>query len=312
MKVDSLIADIFTTNRKCIINADLDGILSGMLLSQFLHWDVVGFSACAGTPDDELWIRDSHLIDDCVFVDLPVVAGNFAAVDQHYSALSINDFNTLRSDMLKINPNILRGRYFSNPDGRYTAKYPFGTVHFVLAILERMGLIDGKTDTVSLCKDLGGFSSKDLLLRADRVVGNFAGYTANCKDWSAWLIKLARSNSGMTHAVFSGLDENINDSLAKERKVEQKLLDLGLSRKDGDCSNLLRCRKYDVLNSFLLYLSSSFDMNALTFDNLNSRGCLRGYRVAITPELNIFGVDNIFSCAAVNMRQMSITEIQVQ
>ena len=32
----------YCKNRKCIVNTDLDGILSGILLKNFLNWEIVG------------------------------------------------------------------------------------------------------------------------------------------------------------------------------------------------------------------------------------------------------------------------------
>ena len=41
-----VIKNLFTKNRQCIINADIDGIMAGMLLQKFLNWNVVGYSSC--------------------------------------------------------------------------------------------------------------------------------------------------------------------------------------------------------------------------------------------------------------------------
>ena len=61
---------IFVKNQKCIVNSDLDGLLSGMLLQEFLNWEIVGFSSCAGKPDDEIWLKDDNIkINECVFVE---------------------------------------------------------------------------------------------------------------------------------------------------------------------------------------------------------------------------------------------------
>ena len=54
------IANIFTPNKKCIFNADIDGIIAGTLLQNFLNWEVVGYSFCCDKPDDELWLYDDN------------------------------------------------------------------------------------------------------------------------------------------------------------------------------------------------------------------------------------------------------------
>ena len=71
--------------KKCIINADLDGLLSGMILQHFLKWDIVGFSSCSGKEDDDLWLfNKDEDISKCVFVDLPVCLEEYATIDQHF------------------------------------------------------------------------------------------------------------------------------------------------------------------------------------------------------------------------------------
>ena len=73
---------IFVKNQKCIVNSDLDGLLSGMLLREFLNWKIVGFSSCAGKPDDEIWLKNDNIkINECVFVDLPVAVKNITIID---------------------------------------------------------------------------------------------------------------------------------------------------------------------------------------------------------------------------------------
>lgn len=84
-EVNENIKNIFKKGRKCIINTDLDGLLSGLLLQNFLDWEIVGFSSCCGKPDDELWFEnDINKLSDCVFVDLPVCIKDIYVIDQHF------------------------------------------------------------------------------------------------------------------------------------------------------------------------------------------------------------------------------------
>ena len=66
--------NVFERNQKCIINTDLDGLISGMFLQEFLGWEIVGFSSCCGKRNDNLWLKEGvSNINECVFVDLPVI-----------------------------------------------------------------------------------------------------------------------------------------------------------------------------------------------------------------------------------------------
>ena len=82
LKENKNIINIFTKNKKCIVNTDLDGILSGMLLQYFLNWEVVGFSSCCGKPTDELWLKDKNInLKECIFIDLPVCKNDYYVID---------------------------------------------------------------------------------------------------------------------------------------------------------------------------------------------------------------------------------------
>jgi len=197
IQINENIKKIFIANRKCIINADLDGILSGMLLQHFLNWKVVGYSSCCGKLDDDLWINDKQEeLKECVFVDLPVCVPELTVIDQHFVAFDYESIIRYNSNLNKANPNIMREKVFKNNNGRceYTQKYPFGTVHFILAILENLKLIDEKY-IFNFKKKLGDFDLADLILRADRVIGNTFEYTPNCLDWANWIMEIGGKNT---------------------------------------------------------------------------------------------------------------------
>ena len=192
--IDNLLTEIFQKDRKCVINTDLDGLISGMLLQEFLNWEIVGFSSCCGKPDDNLWLKDKNIhLKDLVFVDLPVALKNISTIDQHFVAFEKDSIERYNNCGNKINPNIMRLRFFKNND--YTKKYPFGTAHFILASLEKLNLLP--TDfKIDFYKNLGGFDLGDLFFRADRVIGNTFLYTPNCFDWCDWMINYGVTITG--------------------------------------------------------------------------------------------------------------------
>ncbi len=304
---------IFVKNQKCIVNTDLDGILSGILLQKFLNWEIVGFSSCAGKPDDEIWLKDDKIkIHECVFVDLPVAIKSITIIDQHFVAVDRHHLERYNNCDNKINPNIMRERLFVNDNGycEYTQKYPFGTVHFILACLENLKIIpsDYKID---FYKKIENFDVCDLLFRADCVIGNTNNYTRNCLDWCNWLIKLGGQ---LTNSLFNIVKTEYNKRSYNEKLVEQKLKNLGCLRADGDCSNMLRNKNYVLLKQYFDFLANSLNMPTLPIFNLFNFSKLSGCRfdvsgTALERNRKQLYLPNTFSYAFVTMKTLSMTFI---
>lgn len=298
---------IFVPNRKCVINTDLDGLLSGMLLQEFLNWEVVGFSSCCGKETDDLWLKEGcSALSDYVFVDLPVATPNIAIIDQHFVAFddeSVARFNNCDN---KINPNIMRGRVFTHND--YVRKYPFGAVHFILASLERLNLLP-QTFVMDFNKRLGNYDLADLFLRADRVIGNTCSYTPNCLDWCNWIMEYG---GNVSKSLFNLVKAEHADRLSKERCVEQDLRQLGCNGLDGECSNLFRAKDVDRLTDYFAFLSDAFSMRPLPLFEFVSYGNLWGERLILeryTSEQisNLLKQDDLFSYAFVTKTTLSVT-----
>ena len=314
MELSNEVINIFKPKRKCIINADLDGLLSGMILQEFLEWEVVGFSSCCGKPDDELWLYNiEEDINDCVFVDLPVYIKEYSTIDQHFVAFDKDSIEKYNNDGNKANPNIIRDRVFSDEQGKnqYTMKYPFGTIHFIIAVLEKMGIISDNY-TFNFEKKLGEFDLADLILRADRVIGNTASYTPNCIDWLSWLVELGGIN---TKRLFEKVKNELMIRKISETKVEQKMKELGCKGIDGDCSNLFRNKEYEQLSNFFQYLSDAINMNPIPLKEIYDFGKLTGKRYEVTNKNFDFLKEesmkkNMFSFAFVTMRSLSVTYIE--
>lgn len=313
MKLSNDIVNIFKSKRKCIINADLDGLLSGMVLQEFLSWDVVGFSSCCGKSNDELWLFDiEEDISECVFVDLPVYFKGYSTIDQHFIAFDNEMIEKYNKDGNKLNPNIIRERVFLDENGKnqYTMKYPFGTIHFIIAVLEKMGIINDNY-SFNFEKKLGEFDLADLILRADRVIGNAAAYTPNCIDWISWLVDLGGSN---TKKLFDKVTNELMIRKVSESKVEQKMKELGCKGMDGDCSNLLRNKDYNSLRNYFNYLAEAIEMKPIPLKTINDFGKLNGKRYAVTNKnINFLKQEtmkkNMFSFAFVTKKSLSVTYI---
>lgn len=306
---------LFTEKKKCIINADLDGMLSGVILHNILGWEIIGFSMCNGRPNDELWLPQGMTIEqaisECVFIDLPVMLEHATVIDQHFNALDEDSINAFRTNENKINPNVSRGMNYISSERGYTRKYPFGTVHLIIAALEKYNY----NINLNLEKDLGGFTSLDILLRADRIIGNTITYTPNCKDWAEYL---ATDNHGkITNLIKSiVLSDNLSQYSIREHNVEEKLKSLGCARSDGDCSNLLSMGQIAKVNEIIAWLSSILGLNTPSIPNsLQESNALTGerYPLSIDNYLSIKRIledPNVFSYAIVNTRVLSVTRIK--
>ena len=312
--LSDVIKNLFVEDRHCIINADIDGVMAGMLLQKFLKWNVVGYSSCRGRFDDQLWIKtDVEDLSKCVFVDLPVSVSDFSVIDQHFVSLNNDSIKKYNDDANKVNPNVMRNKVFYNDDqqNQYTQKYPFGTTHFVLAILENLGYI--KSDYVfNFSKKIEGFDLADLVLRADRVIGNTNSYTSNCLDWSDWIISLGGRN---TEALFLVVKNEYGKIRGSEKLLEIKLISLGCKSNDGDCSNLIRLKDYKTLNEYFDFLSSALEIDKLPVNDYVDFNRLNGKRISVSrSNLKIIEneclKDDVFSFAFVSMRELSLTYIK--
>ena len=199
-------------NRPLIINADLDGIISGLLLSKYLNCSIVGFS----NSNKEIWLRQdfNKELKSICFVDLFVVNPDIVSVDQHIIAGNETHFKELSKNPNKINPNLLNPR-FHKPSKSYRLKYPFGTVHFIIALLERNGI---DLSEIKLQKELQGIKFIDLLLRADDCMKTsiYSSYTSNAEEWWAWLYSY--SKKGKTIAACKGYLDNFSKKEAEQIK----------------------------------------------------------------------------------------------
>ena len=76
---------LFEKNKNIIINTDIDGFLSGMILQKYYGCKVVGFS----NSWDCVWIdpeyekSTANALVDAIYIDLFVVAPSVVCIEQH-------------------------------------------------------------------------------------------------------------------------------------------------------------------------------------------------------------------------------------
>ena len=135
-----MLRELFEQNPNIVINSDIDGMLSGMILQKYYGCKVVGFS----NSWDCVWIDPQYenstvdAINKPVYIDLYVTNPDVVCIEQHIIGYDDAHNKRIAALQTKINPNIMReGRTFS---GDYFHKYPFGTVHFLIALMEKEGV----------------------------------------------------------------------------------------------------------------------------------------------------------------------------
>lgn len=157
-----------SANRKCIISPDSDGFLCGLLVTNYLNWEVSGFY------DGKILITSDDIdITNYAFLDIEINRKNVGSIGNHLveynRSLQLNNHNFNYC----VQPNMLR-----QFDGKtaFQRKYPFGTLHLLIGILQAAGKLD----------DLPN-SALSPLLFVDGVGNNLFGYPENCIDWINYL-----------------------------------------------------------------------------------------------------------------------------
>ena len=186
------ITEALKKNPQIIVNTDIDGIFSALLLHHYMHCEIAGFCNSVET----VWIDPNRIgsIYDAVYIDIFVPRNDVVCIDQHIVAVNEEHCREIASLGTKFNPNLDNPR-FHIPSAFYYLKYPFGTVHYIIAHLEKNGLI------LNLNLDhqtLHYLSFMDLLLRADDTMQTTvcSNYMKNANEWWNWLKRF--SNNGKT------------------------------------------------------------------------------------------------------------------
>ena len=100
---------ILKENQKFIISADLDGILSALVLQKYLNWQIVGFCDSKNT----VWIlpKEKKNFKEIVFIDIFIRNPEIRCIDQHIVCKDHNHSGEMYSSQTKLNPNIQNKRY---------------------------------------------------------------------------------------------------------------------------------------------------------------------------------------------------------
>jgi hypothetical protein len=172
---------IAESGQDCIVSPDSDGLLCGLLMTNFLKWRVRGFY-----DGKALVAHRSVLPSQCVFLDMEIFRAGVRSVGHHmllYNRNRVPHSWQQFSDALSVNN--LRWH-----DGlhEFRLKYPFATIHFLLALVAHVVPI--VTDPAAVAP----------LLFTDGTYKNLFGYTENCLNWLNYL--QASEQDSPLHSLF--------------------------------------------------------------------------------------------------------------
>ena len=188
-----MLKELFAKNPYIIINTDIDGVLSGVILCKYCNCKIVGFT----NSKDSVWLADGY--DDLykyVYIDMFVTNDKTTCIDQHIVAVNDSHMEKILQLGNKFSPqsdDAKNLRVFSSKGFKY--KYPFGTVQYLIAQLESEGvkisLPDLKTSVPNSKIKIG-----DLLHRADDAMKTtLYAYKSNADFWWKWLDEKAPNGS---------------------------------------------------------------------------------------------------------------------
>lgn len=221
-----MLKELFERNPHIIINTDIDGILSGVILCKYCNCKIIGFT----NSKDSVWLADGY--DDLfkyVYIDMFVTNDKAICIDQHIVAVNDSHMKSIIKLGNKYSPqsdDSNNMRVFSSKGFKY--KYPFGTVQYLIAQLESEGV---KISLPNLYAPVPNSNIKigDLLHRADDAMKtSMYAYKSNADFWWEWLDAKAPNGSIMIlkeylKKIESSSDEIVNaKELANGKKHKKK------------------------------------------------------------------------------------------
>jgi hypothetical protein len=222
--------------RGMISSTDLDGLLTVALLASVSDWRLDGFF----DSRDSLWTSGQHPLgqDSHVFIDVHVALADWVSIDQHIVAADTQHAEQLRRSRNKINPNLARTTVFAEAGERgFIHKYPFGTFHYVLALLEASGLAVDLDLSRRITDDV---SMMDLVLRADGAAENTRNYVSNTAEWWAWLRSVGGPLTDQIASAAEAAASSAQDLVDRKRRLLELFRGMGCSTSDANFSDSLK------------------------------------------------------------------------
>lgn len=155
-----------------VTSLDLDGLVSAMLMESLRNWQLVGFYDA-----QHLWVQSGVDIfsGNVVFLDHDIYRVEIPSVGHHI--LQWQKDIPIPGHQHSLNPNLLRG-VTAEDFGR---KYPFGTLHLLLACLSAWHPEWRETE-MRLSREF-----LPVLLNVDSAMQSAFTYLRNAMEWLEWL-----------------------------------------------------------------------------------------------------------------------------
>lgn len=212
-----MLSELFSKNKNIVINTDIDGVLSGMLLVKYYGCKIVGFT----NSKDKVWLsEDADDLYGNIYIDMFVTDSKAICIDQHIVAVDDAHMNSIVKQGNKYSPQSedpQNQRCFT-PEG-FKYKYPFGTFQYILAQIES----EGQTVSLPILNNQvpnSNIKYGDLLNRPDDAMKTTLNskYMKNADFWWKWLEKKAPNGSISKLKLYLDL---ISKSASKAKPIEQ-------------------------------------------------------------------------------------------
>jgi hypothetical protein len=155
-----------------VVSPDFDGLLCALLMNSHLGWQLCGFY-------DGKALALCHPVNhicELVFLDVEIYRPSVRSIGNHL--LQWSSRTPLPNFQRTINPNLLRGITAYKEEEEFQRKYPFGTSHFLLALLAHSGVELRLPTTNKLLT---------ILLYPDGTHRVLLNYRSNVMDWLKWM-----------------------------------------------------------------------------------------------------------------------------
>lgn len=155
-------------DQDCIVSPDSDGLLCGLFMSHLFGWNIRGFY------DGKVLVHDERVRpSSCVFLDMEIYRSSVRSVGQHM--LLYNKRHQPENWSNFDNCFSINNHRCYDANREFPLKYPFGTIHFLLAAFCNVKAVDLPESAVAP------------LLFVDGTYHNLFRYTENSLDWLRYL-----------------------------------------------------------------------------------------------------------------------------
>lgn len=204
---------IIARDQNCILSPDSDGLLSGLFMANYLNWKICGFY------DGKVLIKCRGVsARKCIFLDMEIVRNEVRSVGQH---MLMYDKHNLPPTWKELD-NCLSANKLRNYDYKhdFQSKYPFATIHLLLAIIGSRRALSIPTRAISV------------LLYADGTFKNLFNYPENCLSWLSFL--QANRKTSPLHRIFYNEHYSVQQLMVALKDIFDGFKSISGGKRGGD------------------------------------------------------------------------------